>query len=601
MVAKSPLEEENELHVSQCMAKVVRVTFVADVGLFADGVVAKIATVTAQVFEPYNETENITFDVSDASLLLLPATAVFGVFDTLADASSLPNTLESDVWQLSDEPIGSANSFIKLKNATARSLTTPVFFGIQGFARISIVVTGDISGTLAGFGVLRAGTCVLHDCLVALPTRDSNDQSVFKITNNTRAGRSAKDVVQIGQSGGALCVIHALQAMDADGNHVFAVDNKALRIPSDMQLTCRGPEDLTTFNVVADSGAMMVKGPITADGGLQCASLTTAQATITGGALNGTPVGADAPAQGHFTSVRLDPNSEDGAALTISNSANQISGDLLQVNGTAGQVALRVKTGDAAFGGQLSCTVADGSRTFHVAADTGATTVKGPIAADGGLQCTSLTTAQATITGGALNGTPVGADAPAQGHFTSVRLDPNSEDGAALTISNSATQHSGDLLQVNGTAGQVALHVKTGDVKLLGHTDCQALSAATVSAQTFVALSDARLKRDIRPISHSTIWQLLQNVRIVQYAFVRTAASAGSDRARYGVLAQDIYRIFPDLVHKDESGGMTVNYLDLFVLCIGSVQLLYYYFVGVIVVACISCVMLVYFVKVTTL
>ena len=52
----------------------------------------------------------------------------------------------------------------------------------------------------------------------------------------------------------------------------------------------------------------------------------------------------------------LDPDSSVGNALVISNNSTQTSGNLVEIDGTSGQMALNVKTGDTILGGVLEVT-----------------------------------------------------------------------------------------------------------------------------------------------------------------------------------------------------------------------------------------------------
>ena len=52
--------------------------------------------------------------------------------------------------------------------------------------------------------------------------------------------------------------------------------------------------------------------------------------------------------------------------------------------------------------------------------------------------------------------------------LTSVAIDPNAAAGGALTISNTTTQTSAELVKITGTAGQTALDVAAGSTSLAG-------------------------------------------------------------------------------------------------------------------------------------
>ena len=129
------------------------------------------------------------------------------------------------------------------------------------------------------------------------------------------------------------------------------------------------------------------------------------------------------------TNITLDPDSSIGGALIISNTSNQTSGNLVEIEGTSSQTALNVTRGD---------TVSGGSLTVSGAIDNN----------NSGITNT-----------GSINGA------------TNITLDPDTVDGNALVISNNSTQTSGNLVEIDGTSGQTALNVKTGDTILGGNLE----------------------------------------------------------------------------------------------------------------------------------
>ena len=78
-----------------------------------------------------------------------------------------------------------------------------------------------------------------------------------------------------------------------------------------------------------------------------------------------------------------------------------------------------------------------------------------------------------------------------------------------------------------------------------------------VEALSYSLTSDLRLKTNITPIDFS----LLDKVRYVQF----TMKSDTTNRKRYGVIAQELELIAPELVYTDSKGMKSVNYTDLLV------------------------------------
>ena len=121
------------------------------------------------------------------------------------------------------------------------------------------------------------------------------------------------------------------------------------------------------------------------------------------------------------TNITLDPDSISGSALIIRNTSNQTSGNLVEIEGTSSQTALNVTTGNTVLGGSLTVSGAIDNNNSGI-----------------------------TNTG-SING------------VTTISLDPDSSVGNALVISNNSTQTSGNLVEIEGTSGQTALNVKTGN------------------------------------------------------------------------------------------------------------------------------------------
>lgn len=76
-------------------------------------------------------------------------------------------------------------------------------------------------------------------------------------------------------------------------------------------------------------------------------------------------------------------------------------------------------------------------------------------------------------------------------------------------------------------------------------------------ANNYYLSSDRRLKQNIKPITFSNI----DKVRFVQFDMINDS----THRTRYGVVAQDIEAIVPELVHTDSKGMKSVAYTDLLI------------------------------------
>lgn len=93
--------------------------------------------------------------------------------------------------------------------------------------------------------------------------------------------------------------------------------------------------------------------------------------------------------------------------------------------------------------------------------------------------------------------------------------------------------------------------------------------SGVVRADQYVTTSDARLKKEIRPIGDAL--QRLSGIRGVTYHRVEDASSAP---LRMGLLAQDVERVFPEAVATDQNGYKAVSYSTLVAPLIESVKTL---------------------------
>lgn len=116
----------------------------------------------------------------------------------------------------------------------------------------------------------------------------------------------------------------------------------------------------------------------------------------------------------------------------------------------------------------------------------------------------------------------------------------------------------------------------------------------TITAQTFTTLSDARYKSNIRSMESDALAKV-RAFNPVQYTMLGGDAIAfanshvDSDTAsvvpqmvlqndindtttHYGLLAQEVKEIYPELVYEDAAGVMSINYIELIPLLIKAIQ-----------------------------
>ena len=99
--------------------------------------------------------------------------------------------------------------------------------------------------------------------------------------------------------------------------------------------------------------------------------------------------------------------------------------------------------------------------------------------------------------------------------------------------------------------------------------------------------SDARLKTNVVDIRTDAIsklnelrpvqfqWQQVEDIMTVDSVTIKTphfSSDMDLDKKHYGLLAQEVQKIFPDLVKEDGTGYLSVNYVELIPLLIQAVQ-----------------------------
>lgn len=106
-------------------------------------------------------------------------------------------------------------------------------------------------------------------------------------------------------------------------------------------------------------------------------------------------------------------------------------------------------------------------------------------------------------------------------------------------------------------------------------------------ATTVTTTSDARLKTEITDVKNDVLhkvgqlhpiqfkWQQVEDVIIEDTITIKTphfSTDIDFERQHYGFLAQDVQKIFPELVHEDGTGYLGVDYMELIPLLVQAVQ-----------------------------
>jgi hypothetical protein len=84
-------------------------------------------------------------------------------------------------------------------------------------------------------------------------------------------------------------------------------------------------------------------------------------------------------------------------------------------------------------------------------------------------------------------------------------------------------------------------------------------------ANNFILTSDRRLKTNIKPITIN----LADSIKFVQFNMKTDL----THRQRYGVIAQDVEKIMPEVVYTDDKGRKSVGYIDLIIVRLNALEL----------------------------
>jgi hypothetical protein len=140
--------------------------------------------------------------------------------------------------------------------------------------------------------------------------------------------------------------------------------------------------------------------------------------------------------------------------------------------------------------------------------------------------------------------------------------------GVALNFTASGAsvplQISGNNAFVTITAVAARTNLDAVYVPYSGANANVALGSYTVTAGNFILNSDRRLKQNIKPLDFPGV----SKIKFVEF----TIKSDTSNRKRYGVIAQDVEKIAPELVYTDKEGIKSVAYIDLIIVKLAQLQ-----------------------------
>ena len=124
-----------------------------------------------------------------------------------------------------------------------------------------------------------------------------------------------------------------------------------------------------------------------------------------------------------------------------------------------------------------------------------------------------------------------------------------------------------------------------GNGSWAGYFDGGVYVTQSVSASSFLSASDYRLKENIRSFSSRSLDDIM-DMNVVTYNYKQIEINTGDSvpsykfdpdspilsKTHYGLIAQELREIYPELVYEDGNGYLSVNYVELVPILIKSIQ-----------------------------
>lgn len=108
-----------------------------------------------------------------------------------------------------------------------------------------------------------------------------------------------------------------------------------------------------------------------------------------------------------------------------------------------------------------------------------------------------------------------------------------------------------------------------------GYFNGNVRASGAVTAAYFHTSSDMRLKNNITDLNVPVL-QILSSLQPVSYNFIKDSLiyleNGDEDRLHYGLVAQEVQEILPNIVHEDAAGYLSVNYIELIPLLIQAIN-----------------------------
>lgn len=157
------------------------------------------------------------------------------------------------------------------------------------------------------------------------------------------------------------------------------------------------------------------------------------------------------------------------------------------------------------------------------------------------------------------------------GGASQLLLEETENDYARMTLRSTANNTRWDMAGLTSTTNANAQlnfffsGLNADVLSLRGNGN--AVVHGTVTANGVLLTSDERLKKDIKPLGVAL--EKLQNLTPYSY---RWKDPAKSNDPQIGLMAQEVEKVFPDLVHTDEVGMKSIAYVQLIPLLLKALQ-----------------------------
>lgn len=111
-----------------------------------------------------------------------------------------------------------------------------------------------------------------------------------------------------------------------------------------------------------------------------------------------------------------------------------------------------------------------------------------------------------------------------------------------------------------------------------GYFDGNVKATGTITATTITSTSDARLKENVSEIDKAFTIDVLSRLTPVSYNFRKDSSIfdsfAEKSVTHYGLIAQELQQILPELVYEDGAGYLSINYTEFIPILLNAVRTL---------------------------